>query len=61
MRVEMTEAKRGFPSSSSQCHVCPLSNPSFFERAPEESREVQLVLRERKGSAPALTGLFHNH
>lgn len=30
---------------SSQCHVCLLSNPSFFQREP---KEVELRLRERK-------------
>lgn len=62
MRVEMTDGKRVF--FPSQCHVCLLSNPSFFERVTEESKEVQLWLREEKGRkslALALTGLFHNH
>lgn len=46
MRVEMTDGKRVF--FPSQCHVCLLSNPSFFERVTEESKEVQLWLREEK-------------
>lgn len=36
MRVEMTDGMRFFPS---QCHVCLLSNPSFFETVTQESKE----------------------
>ena len=46
MRVEMTDGKRYF--FPSQCHVCLLSNLSFFERLTEESKEVRLWLGEEK-------------
>lgn len=47
MRAEMTDGKRYF-FFLTECHVCLVSNPSFFERVTEESKEVQLWLRKEK-------------